>query len=246
MNDLTESIKRLERKLDFVISKTEWQVLPGNQYSRYLFPIKYLPSRDYRPRWGNTRPPIAQISQLLERYVDDYRQILRDMRRLVGNLSDVPLAWDPNAQPQPCWAGTPLNSFDSLLLYTMLAVHKPPIYLEVGSGISTLFAYRAKKDFGLPMKIWSIDPEPRSEVDAVCDVVRREAFETTDLSLFSELTAGDVIFIDGTHRSFVNSDVTVFMIDVLAKLPPGVIVHLHDIYLPMDYFGFALDWYWNG
>jgi hypothetical protein len=245
VDELRNVIARIDRKLDMVISKTEFQVLPGTPYSKYLLPLEYLPSRAYQPRWGNTHPPIEPIARLIERYLDDYREYLREMRRLAKNLADVPLDWDPNAQPQPCWAGTPLNAFDSLLVYTMLAVHKPSIYLEIGSGISTLFAYRAKKDLNLPMQIWSIDPEPRSEVDAVCDVVKREGLEVSDLSMFSALRRGDVVFFDGTHRSFVNSDVTVFMIDVLPNLPPGVIVHIHDIGLPTDYAGFALDWYWN-
>ena len=242
---IREDLGRIERKLDYTISKTEFRVLPGTPYSKYLLPIEYLPSRAYQPRWGNTHPPIERIQQLIELYLDDYRAHLRLMRQLAPQLADVPLHWDPAAQPQPCWAGTPLNAFDSLLVYSMLAQHKPSLYLEIGSGISTLFANRAKRDLSLDMQIWSLDPEPRSEIDAVCDRTMRYGLEEVDLSVFAQLTAGDVLFFDGSHRSFTNSDVTVFMIDVLPNLKPGVIVHIHDIGLPTDYAGFVLDWYWN-
>jgi hypothetical protein len=64
-------------------------------------------------------------------------------------------------------------------------------------------------------------------------------------SIFDELEAGDIVFFDGSHRSFMNSDVTVFFIDVLPRIKPGVIVHLHDINLPWDYPDFFKTWYWN-
>ena len=34
---------------------------------------------------------------------------------------------------------------------------------------------------------------------------------------------------------FTNSDVAVIFLEVLPRLQPGVLVHLHDIFLPYDY-----------
>ncbi len=56
-----------------------------------------------------------------------------------------------------------------------------------------------------------------------------------DLALFRELQAGDVLFIDSSHRCFMNSDVTVLFLEVLPNLPPGVLVQVHDIFIPYDY-----------
>ena len=42
-----------------------------------------------------------------------------------------------------------------------------------------------------------------------------------------------------------NVDVTVFFIDILPRLQPGVVIHLHDITLPWDYPDMFLYWYWN-
>ena len=55
------------------------------------------------------------------------------------------------------------------------------------------------------------------------------------MSLFDDLAAGDIVFFDGSHRVFTNSDVTVFFLEVLPRLAPGVLVQVHDIYLPDDY-----------
>jgi hypothetical protein len=45
----------------------------------------------------------------------------------------------------------------------------------------------------------------------------------------------DLLFLDNSHRSFPNSDVTVFFTEVLPALQPGTIWGLHDIFLPWDY-----------
>jgi hypothetical protein len=51
--------------------------------------------------------------------------------------------------------------------------------------------------------------------------------------------------MDGSHRCFMNSDVTVFFLEVLPLLRPGVILHIHDIVLPFDYPESFKEWYWN-
>lgn len=64
-----------------------------------------------------------------------------------------------------------------------------------------------------------------------CSIIRRPV-ENTDLFMFESLEAGDVVFVDNSHRSFMNSDVTVVMLDILPRLKPGVLVEFHDIFLP--------------
>jgi hypothetical protein len=113
--------------------------------------------------------------------------------------------------------------------------------VEVGSGNSTKVAAMAKKHFGLEMQITSVDPMPRAEIDQLSDRILRQPFETVDTELFTSLEAGDVLFIDNSHRMLPNSDVTVFFMEVLPRLKPGVVVHIHDIYLPYDYPQFMCD-----
>jgi len=65
--------------------------------------------------------------------------------------------------------------------------------------------------------------------------VVRAPMEDVDTHVFDELEADDILFIDNSHRIFQNSDANVFFLEVLPRLRPGVIVHVHDIFLPFDY-----------
>jgi hypothetical protein len=125
-------------------------------------------------------------------------------------------------------------------IYSFLVQRNPRTYLEVGSGHSTEFARRAINDHSLRTQVVSIDPAPRAGIDRICDRVVRSPLEQADLSVFRDLSAGDVVYIDNSHRSFMNSDVTVFFLDVLPDLPLGVLIGIDDIYLPDDY-----PWAWQ-
>src|SRR5262249_55639129 len=127
----------------------------------------------------------------------------------------------------PFWLNTWLPPLDAMALFAMLCRRKPGNFVEIGSGMSTKFARHAISAHGLPTRIISIDPEPRNEIEPLIDEAVRRPLEDVDLQLFSELDAGDFLFFDGSHRALQNSDVTVFFLDVLPKLKPGVVVHLH-------------------
>jgi hypothetical protein len=53
------------------------------------------------------------------------------------------------------------------------------------------------------------------------------------LAVFQELEANDVLFIDSSHVVRVGGDVDFLFLEVLPRLKPGVIIHVHDIYLPL-------------
>ncbi len=222
-----------------------FEILPGTPYSQYAIPLEYQPSRDFQPRWGATKPPIPQLQAWFESYTKNYEELFALMRSKVGNLADIPREFDEANLPLPAWGGVPYCPFDAVTLYTIIQKYKPKRYLEIGSGITTCYAYKAIKDAGLPTVITSIDPQPRAHIDSICNEIIRDGLETCDLTIFDTLESGDILFFDGSHRSFMNSDVTVFFIDILPRLKPGVIVHIHDIPLPWDYDTGFVNWYWN-
>jgi len=156
---------------------------------------------------------------------------------MILSFKDDLLAIDlwPTAPGQPCWRNDWLLGLDTASLYGLLRHWNPRHYVEIGSGNSTMVAARARSDGGLDTTITSIDPQPRAEIDRVCDRVVREPLELVDLSLFKELSSGDVVFVDCSHRVFTNSDVTTFYLDVLPELPGGVFVGIHDVLWPDDY-----------
>ncbi len=141
----------------------------------------------------------------------------------------------------PTWNNDFLPGLDIIGIYTMLALNNPQKYIEVGSGNSTKVAYKSIKDNSLSTKIISTDPMPRAEIDQLADEIIRKPFEEVDYKPILDLKENDVLFIDNSHRILPNSDAMVFFLEILPKLKKGVIVHIHDIYLPYDYPQFMCD-----
>ena len=191
------------------------------------------------PRYGYGKPPHPQISQILESGRTQFATRLTRFSKLIDFLSEIPD--EPPANPiEPCWGRQRFfNSLDAVALCGMLVEFQPKRLIEVGSGYSTIFARHAIRKHGLATQITSIDPEPRVEIDQICDRVIRKPLEEVDLTLFDELQSGDFLFIDSSHRTFTNSDVTVVFVELLPRLRPGVVVHIHDIFWPNDY---PSDW----
>ncbi len=54
-------------------------------------------------------------------------------------------------------------------------------------------------------------------------------------AVFTELAAGDILFVDTTHTVKIASDVNRIILRILPLLAPGVVVHFHDICLPYEY-----------
>jgi hypothetical protein len=150
-------------------------------------------------------------------------------------LHAIPYERDPSRPYRPFWDNIWFSALDAAALVALLLERGPERYVEIGSGHSTMFARHAIETGGLPTTITSFDPEPRAAIDSLCDEVVRAPVEASDLTVFERLTPGDVVFVDGSHRVFTNSDVTTFFLDVLPRLAPGVLVHVHDVFLPWDY-----------
>jgi hypothetical protein len=55
------------------------------------------------------------------------------------------------------------------------------------------------------------------------------------LETFDSLDSGDVLFVDTTHTVKTGGDVPHLFSHVVPSLPPGVLVHFHDIFLPYEY-----------
>jgi predicted O-methyltransferase YrrM len=210
-----------------------WTLERGQLGQSRFLRLDFPPSASPGPRYGYGRPAHRRLSALLGERDEDYRMLLRRFAEYADPLSAIPLA--QTSPREPHWRNQFLFGIDGASLYCFMRERAPRRYIEVGSGNSTLFVDRARRDGRLDTEIVSIDPHPRREIDAVCDRVVRDALETTNLDIFADLEKGDMVFLDGTHRVFTNSDAVVFFLDVLPELPPGVLVGIHDIHLPDDY-----------
>lgn len=59
--------------------------------------------------------------------------------------------------------------------------------------------------------------------------------ELLSASFFEQLKANDILFIDSGHCVRIGGDVNYLYLDILPRLAPGVIVHIHDVQLPYEY-----------
>jgi hypothetical protein len=175
----------------------------------------------------------GRLHDLVAAGVPDYRRSLRVLAEYEQDLARIPRVSADDRRP--AWINEFLPGLDGAAIYGFIRSRGPGTYMEIGSGNSTRFARAAIDDEGLSTRIVSIDPHPRAEIDALCDEVVRSPLETASPEVFDRLGEGDVLFFDGSHRVFTGSDVTVFFLDLLPRVSSGVLVGVHDVYLPDDY-----------
>ncbi|MBV8337666.1 MAG: class I SAM-dependent methyltransferase [Alphaproteobacteria bacterium] len=149
-------------------------------------------------------------------------------------LTEISLE-EPSDPREPFWLNGWLPPLDALSLCALLIQQNPTVYVEVGSGNSTKFARCVIDRCRLQTRIVSVDPEPRTEIDTICDTVIRERLEEMDMQIFSHLQPNDIVFMDNSHQSFMNTDVTVCFLEIIPALRSGVVYGFHDIFLPDDY-----------
>lgn len=124
---------------------------------------------------------------------------------------------------------------DAFAAYALTQHLRPARVIEIGSGHSTHILHQAARDARQPLAITCIDPAPRRDIEAVAHMIDRRSVLELGPGFADGLAAGDVLFIDGSHYAFNGSDVPFLFLEVLPRLQPGVVVHVHDIMLPYEY-----------
>lgn len=134
----------------------------------------------------------------------------------------------------------PINDFyrspDAEILYLMIRKLAPRNIVEIGSGNSTRIVRQAISDGRLDVRHVAIDPAPRDDIRGLVDHAHLARFEdTSSTDIIARLGPGDVLFVDSSHEVRVANDVALLFCNVLPALAKGVVVHVHDIFLPFDY-----------
>lgn len=127
------------------------------------------------------------------------------------------------------------DSPDADALYLMIRRFQPKRVIEVGCGNSTRVTRQAIIDGGLDTTITAIDPYPRADIAHVVDAFEQKRLEDVDPALFDQLEAGDVLFIDSSHVVRMSNDVAHLFCRIIPALKPGVVIHVHDVFLPYEY-----------
>jgi predicted O-methyltransferase YrrM len=145
------------------------------------------------------------------------------------------------AEPPP-GQRRPFRGVDALVAYCLVRHFQPRRIFEVGSGFSSLvLGHTAAKNKN--STLICIDPFPgelirNSSIPALQSLIETRV-QDLEAEFFSQLESGDILFIDSSHTVKIGGDVNYLFLEVLPRLKPGVIVHVHDIFLPFEY---RRDW----
>lgn len=139
---------------------------------------------------------------------------------------------------------------EAIVLYGMIRLLRPKRIIEIGSGFSSCVILDTnERFFDGTISCTFVEPHPRQllslltpEDSARLQLLERKVYDL-DLDLFTQLEAGDILFVDSSHVSKVGSDVNDIFFRILPSLKPGVYIHFHDI--PHD-FEYPREWVFEG
>ena len=125
-------------------------------------------------------------------------------------------------------------------LHAVIRHFNPKRIIEVGSGVSTYCSLAAlqknRENTGKDFSVTCIEPYPNSALRTLQDInLLERKVQETPLELFEELGENDLLFVDSSHTVKPGGDVNFLYLEVFPRLKAGVIIHIHDIYLPYDY-----------
>lgn len=203
---------------------------------------------DVKPRYDAQKGPHALLYQIINENRNEYAAHLKNFLSFKETFHSIKTdgSHTSETETEPYWNNQFLPGLDIISLYGFLSLLKPKNYIEIGSGNSTKVARKAINDHQLATKITSVDPYPRAVIDSIADKIHRIPLEKMDdLSFVDSLEENDILFIDNSHRCFPNSDVTVCFLELIPRLKKGVIIHIHDMYLPYDYPQFMCDRFYS-
>ena len=145
--------------------------------------------------------------------------------------------------PAARWNQDWFPRLDAACAYALVRERRPNLIAEIGSGHSTRFLARAVQDSGGATRIVAVDPEPRAPIALPGVEHIRATLQDAGDAPFDALASGDMLFVDSSHVLMPGSDVDIVLNRLLPALPAGVLVHLHDVFLPEAY---PQEWTWRG
>ena len=206
-------------------------VAPGHFYS----PIPSVEDIDRATAARQPSDPLLGIDLREE-------EQLQLLRRLAKFYPEIPFTSDRSKGSRFAFDNPSYSWCDGIIFFCMIRDLQPRRVIEVGSGHSScLILDTNERFFDGSIKVTFVDPHPElllgllrpGEVKRT-DIVAKK-LQDTDPELFASLRANDILFIDSSHVAKAGSDVQSLFFNILPKLSPGVVVHLHDVFAGFEY-----------
>jgi predicted O-methyltransferase YrrM len=215
---------------------------------RYEIPV--APTHYYSPL-----PDIAAVKNKLSRWykrgtfegidinIDKQKYFLEQLKEYKEECDSLPNF----AQVTEEGYGLGYGEVEAHFLHCMIRHLKPRQIIEIGSGVSTFFSLNALQinthQDNNHSQMVCIEPYPNPKLQELVIknkvVLREKEVQDVEIELFRELNENDILFIDSSHVSKVDSDVNWLYLEVLPILKKGVVIQIHDI--PFPYLGIPLD-----
>lgn len=141
-----------------------------------------------------------------------------------------------------CFENMYFDYTDAIFLYCMIRYLKPRKIIEIGSGYSSCVMLDTNElFFDNAISCTFIEPYPErllsliKKEDVNMHEIIHKKLQDIDINKFSELSEGDILFIDSSHVSKIGSDVNYILFKILPYIKSGIYVHFHDIFYPFEY-----------
>lgn len=126
-------------------------------------------------------------------------------------------------------------------MHAIVRHYRPQRIIDVGAGYTTRVLARAalmNVNDGSPSELIAIDPFPtpilRQGFPGLT-LFLEKPIQDVNSDLFTALEANDILSVDTSHAVRIGGDVSHLYLEILPRLRPGVLVHIHDIFLPFEY-----------
>jgi hypothetical protein len=206
-------------------------VPPGHFYS----PI--VDVDDVRERFGKVQPNVPPAAIKI-----DGEAMKKTWSDLLPYLCETPFPEDVDPAWRYHFKNPAFGYGDGSILHAMLRCHQPRRIVEIGSGYSSACTIETiDRYFDNPVEVSFVEPFPELLIKLLGEeksrhyTIHASPVQKTDLSVFTQLQAGDFLFIDSTHVMKTGSDVCHELFNILPAIQPGVFVHFHDIFWPFEY-----------
>ncbi len=223
-------IDKIVWKMFYLFERIGFHVLPVHYYS---------PIPDTRAFRKNTalltqEHPMCGVNLGEDKQIEILTHLLKDYEEEYRHTGSGIFGITQSEMP----SYAPINA---LALYAFVRHFKPKKMIEVGAGMSTKITSAAmtkNQEQGRTGEFIVIEPYPSSELQKGHQGVNRlivEKVEDVDINIFKELEVNDILFIDSSHTVKPLGDVNYLFLNIIPQLNPGVIIHVHDIFFPVEY-----------
>jgi len=224
------SVKEIQKELE--IYKT--CVPPGLYYSP--FPdLEYIKKNEARIFYSSP-DDLPGIKLNLEKQLELFE-------KLAIFYKDIPFEASKKENLRYWYENDAYQYSDAICLYSMIRHLKPKRIIEVGCGYSSCIILDTNEIFfDNSINCVFIDPYPdlllsliKKEDKKIIEVIPK-ILQDISSDFFRSLSLNDILFIDSSHVSKIDSDVNYLFFEILPHLNPGVHIHFHDVLYPFEYW----------